>query len=257
MPLKKGHSQATISGNIREMIRAGHPQNQAVAAALNTARRYRADGGNLLGYPAPIRPLNTAPPGPPPVGPHPGGVPPIPAPPMPEGGTTTTVHSGPIRSAVAGRTDHLPMHVPHESYVIPADVVSGLGEGNTEAGFKALRSAFQQHFYGTPGPGKGLPYGGGRLPYGAGEKKPYGATPRPYRQQSPRHAKGGPANEPVPATAVPIVAAGGEYVIHPRDVARIGNGSLAAGHKILDDFVLAVRAKTIKTLKGLPGPKHD
>lgn len=33
MPLKKGHSQATISGNIREMIRAGHPQNQAVAAA--------------------------------------------------------------------------------------------------------------------------------------------------------------------------------------------------------------------------------
>lgn len=39
MPLKKGSSRSTVSGNIREMIRAGHPQKQAVAAALNTARK--------------------------------------------------------------------------------------------------------------------------------------------------------------------------------------------------------------------------
>ena len=43
MPLKHGKSQETISSNIREMIDAGHPQNQAVAAALNIARKKAAD----------------------------------------------------------------------------------------------------------------------------------------------------------------------------------------------------------------------
>ena len=47
MPLKKGKSRATVSSNIREMIHSGHPQNQAVAAALSTARRSRARGGSV------------------------------------------------------------------------------------------------------------------------------------------------------------------------------------------------------------------
>lgn len=37
MPLSKGRGQATISKNIREMKKAGHPQKQAVAAALRAA----------------------------------------------------------------------------------------------------------------------------------------------------------------------------------------------------------------------------
>lgn len=39
MPLKKGSGQKVVSSNIREMVKSGYPQRQAVAAALDTARR--------------------------------------------------------------------------------------------------------------------------------------------------------------------------------------------------------------------------
>lgn len=35
MPLKPGYSKETISQNIREMIKSGHSQKQAVAASLS------------------------------------------------------------------------------------------------------------------------------------------------------------------------------------------------------------------------------
>lgn len=195
MPLKKGSSQETISGNIREMVHSGYPQKQAIAAALNTARQSHAKGGHV---------------------------------PHPKGAIMEKVHVGPIHSNVAGRTDHLPMHVKSGSYVIPADIISAMGEGNSMAGFKIANSIFSKMPYGAPEM-KGMPY------------------------DAPAIAKAGGGE----VDTVPIVAAGGEYVIPPEDVVQIGDGDLDHGHRILDEFVKKYRAKTIKTLKALPGPKRN
>jgi hypothetical protein len=41
MPLQKGKSQSVISSNISEMVASGHPQDQAVAAAMRSAGKPR------------------------------------------------------------------------------------------------------------------------------------------------------------------------------------------------------------------------
>ncbi len=48
------------------------------------------------------------------------------------------VHAGPILSSVPGRTDNHPMDVAEGSYVLPADHLSSLGEGNTAAGMEVV-----------------------------------------------------------------------------------------------------------------------
>lgn len=39
MPLEKSGSKAAIGRNIKEMVASGRPKRQAIAAALDTARR--------------------------------------------------------------------------------------------------------------------------------------------------------------------------------------------------------------------------
>jgi len=41
IPLKAGKSKKVVSENIREMVKSGHPQKQAVAAALRKKRESR------------------------------------------------------------------------------------------------------------------------------------------------------------------------------------------------------------------------
>jgi hypothetical protein len=316
MPLKKGKSQKTVSTNIRELVHSGRPQKQAIAIALDVARRSNKNiGGGITGdvsdplginpntkakvaaanaaqmMGAPVDPMGQPATGGAPMGE--AGTGPAGSPVMnqmianqipdsrgdggsnfggqdssgtaggvqsdPSGGAqgpsmggigegtsglyasggkafaeggpaTTKVHVGPIHSPVAGRTDHLPMHVPSGAYVIPADIISAMGEGNTMAGFKVANTIFSK-----------LPYMGG-LP---GEDAQLGLPAK-------GKAAGGSIEE-----AVPIVAAGGEYVVSPDEVRRIGEGDLDRGHQELDLFIKLMREKTIKTLKTLPGPKKN
>lgn len=52
------------------------------------------------------------------------------------------VHVGPVVGATGGREDKLPVSVPAGSFVIPADVVGSLGQGNTGGGFAKLEKMF-------------------------------------------------------------------------------------------------------------------
>lgn len=161
---------------------------------------------------------------------------------------------GPLIDAGPGRTDTLPISVPPGAYVVPADVVSGLpgAQGNSLAGHLALEKLMNS-----------LPLVPDQAPYGADSKKlPRGSTipglgsmHHLERDALDKH-KGGsvPKDHDKP---IEIMAAGGEHVISPEHVKRLGMGNLKRGHSILDSFVKEVRKRNIKDLQKLPGPVID
>ncbi len=202
MPLIKSGSRAAISENIREMVHAGHPQDQAVAAAMRNARQYgshKASGGSM---------------------------------PLGENYAARQVmHEGFLHSTVPGRTDKLPISVQGGAYVLPADHVAALGQGNSIAGANIVNKMFKMGPY-------GMPTGGMRGIKGT-------APHMRMKTQGGAHTK-----------STPIIAAGGEIVIPPdKIVDRFG--SLEHGHKALDHWVKSTRKKHINTLRNLKPPKKD
>lgn len=227
MPL---NPNASVGSNIRELhtgktyahtsakFGKARANKQAIAIALSVARKAgkkKALGGPNLGMESMVL----------------------------RGSSRVLGREGMINSSIPGRTDKLPMRVRSGSYILPADIPSALGQGNTMAGGEILKKMFSSGPYGLP-----LPRGGG----GGRGMRPMRIQqqmmPRGLKQQS-AFARGGESGH------VPIIAAGGEYIIHPDVVRDIGHGDIKAGHKVLDKFVLDVRKKNVETLKKLPGPK--
>lgn len=192
MPLYPG--KANIGRNITELEQHGsrpRSHKQILAIALSEARRHpRAMGG-----------LADA-----------GTVQPTPDEPFHE--------SGLFHSDVAGRTDRLPRTVPADSFVFPADVVSGLGQGNTLAGAKILDGIF----------GK------------------------------PRLAAGGPTgNSSVIVAGGEYLASRNQIEDVGRRMRAAGKSSaktdLNAGHQWARDFVDKARKHQMKFLRNAPAPK--
>lgn len=159
-------------------------------------------------------------------------------------GATPASPGGFLHTAGPGRTDNLSIKPHADSYVLPADVVSGMGEGNSLAGAKAIQMELQSGPHGIP----------------LGKSVGHRMGP-PKAPAAPHMAAGGSAQK------VPIVAAGGELVITPEECQAIGHKyckpgdpkcsyrhDVDLGHDILDKLVLHARKANIKDLRKLKGP---
>ncbi len=135
-----------------------------------------------------------------------------------------------MNSAVPGRTDMHNINVPAGSYIMPADVVSGLGEGNTMAGAKVVDEVLSSGPYGTKlgsikhGSGVGIP----RPPAAFTDELPSAVRAAPEASFAARGGRERSGDKPIP-----IVVAGGEYVVTPEQVARKGGGDIKKGHSWL------------------------
>jgi hypothetical protein len=184
-----------------------------------------------------------------------GGIPEV----IPDDPSTPVI--GGINTATPGRADAHPTHVPKGSYVMPAHIVSMMGEGNTAAGLAMLTKMFLP-----------LKAQAGQQITMMGQHAPYGATGAPYGAQMPglhmgpgvgipspprapvQYAGGAVPGQPDEALGTPINISGGEFVIPPDEVKRRGQGNINLGHEVLDRWVNDLQAHHIKTLKRLPGP---
>jgi len=168
--------------------------------------------------------------------------------------TKTEAHgdSGLIHAYSPGRTDTINMEPLAGSYVIPADVISGLGEGNTLAGAKVMDRMVSTGPFGTSLP---------RSEHGRGPPAPPRVSNRQFESRGGiiNHGTWEPYYHP-PAlqhfnARARIVAAGGEYIVSPDQVRAFGGGNLKRGQDVLDAFVKTIRKKVVAKTAKLPGPK--
>jgi hypothetical protein len=137
-----------------------------------------------------------------------------------------------LNSPVPGRTDKLPISVKGGAYVLPADHVAGLGQGNSLAGASIVNKMFKMG------------------PYGTSPSSINPSKANKWRTAKTGRAEGGEVGD------TPRIAAGGEFVIPPEAIME-RFGDLDKGHQALDQWVIDFRKKHIKALRGLKPPKKD
>jgi len=170
-------------------------------------------------------------------------------------------------ASVPGRTDRIPMRARTGSYVLPADVVSGMGQGNTQAGAQ-MWGKMIGHSIGPMGVANAI-----KARSMNAVKRPNLSMPSP--RVNPKNymgaglgfagqgitgrgaggfgfAEGGDTGDDNEWT--PIITAGGECLIDPEIVEALGGGDHEEGKRILADSVKDVRRQTIAHLRKLPGP---
>lgn len=166
---------------------------------------------------------------------------------------------GPIMSAVAGRTDHINTSVPSSSYILPADHLSALGQGNTTHGFSVVNRMFSA----------GGPYSMGRtMSMGRGIRMPKAPTMPRFGYSLGGADEGGARGADGIGAPTPVAVAGGEYLLGPSQVMAVGlsvakshglknvpaHRLIRLGHRALDQWVVDTRRKHVATLKKLPPP---
>lgn len=252
MPLQSGSSQKTISNNIRELHKGktfartegkfgkARADKQAIAIAMSNARETKGRG---MGGVAPVSMTTPNPLAAQAFNPAMAGAQGV-APGLPQtmgfkhGGAAKSVKltTGPLVSTVPGRTDLHFTHVPSGAYVIPADIVSAHGQGNTLAGMEKLHKLFNLHQHNSH-------------------------TMPKFPSRAKSMAKGG--HDKHVGKPVPVKLAGGEIVLPPSAVHETMERlhgrklSLDEAHKHMDKWVVNERKKLRKTLAKLPGPAHD
>lgn len=163
--------------------------------------------------------------------------------------------TGYLHGSTFGRADHLTTQAPGGAYVVPADVVSGLGEGNSMAGANVIQRMLETGPYGTPLP---------RAVHGRGP--PQGVRPpAPYQERGYGYAtRGGHVGHDGVGKPVPVKFSHGEFVLTPQQVMRIARAhygwrlprdeAMKAAHELLDKWVVAKRKETAQKMLKLPGP---
>lgn len=187
-----------------------------------------------------------------------------------------TSGGGFLHGTSGGRADKVETSAPGGSYVLPADIIAGLGEGNGLAGARVTQEQLSTGPRGIPLPRAGGGRGSPHPPAPIREAK--GGTIPIYPEQ--RRASGGVNGQ----SETPVLLSHGEFVCTPDECVRIGRGlhkfflspagdkilradrmkglleamdhdaDRKRGHRILDAFVLHKRGEQVKKIASLPPP---